>query len=167
MIETSYISPLGTLILAVHKETLVYCNWDEVECNKKLMRMRARTGCEEYPADRDILIKTSVWLDSFFRGERIIFEIPYELNGTTFQKSVWKAIIQLNYGETISYKELAKRAGCEKAIRAVARACGENPLAIIVPCHRILGARGEIGGYTGGINKKIFLLELEAHILLE
>ena len=100
-------------------------------------------------------------LDSYLKGELRSFSLPYELYGTPFQISVWKEMAKIPYGETITYGELAERIGKPKASRAVANACGANPLSIIIPCHRVVAAGGKLGGYTGGLDKKIYLLNLE------
>lgn len=100
-------------------------------------------------------------LDSYFTGERKVFDVKLEARGTPFQLSVWDALRDIPYGETISYKELARRIGSPKAVRAVGRANGANPIAIIVPCHRVIGANGAPIGYGGGLERKAQLLALE------
>ncbi len=100
-------------------------------------------------------------LEKYFSGSRKEFNLPYKLNGTDFQKRVWKELEKIPYGETISYLELARRLGDEKVIRAAASANGKNRLAIIIPCHRVIGANGSLTGYAGGIENKKMLLELE------
>lgn len=100
-------------------------------------------------------------LEEFFSGDRKVFTIPYELDGTDFQKRVWKELEKIPYGETISYLELARRLGDEKVIRAAASANGKNKIGIIIPCHRVIGANGSLTGYAGGIENKKLLLELE------
>ncbi len=100
-------------------------------------------------------------LKEYFDGTRKEFDIPYELVGTEFQKKVWKELLKIPYGETISYKELAIRIGNERAQRAVGGANNKNKLAIIVPCHRVIGSNGSLVGYASGVDVKKMLLELE------
>ncbi len=101
-------------------------------------------------------------LDEYFAGERTTFDVPLRLEGTEFQQRVWDALCAIPYGETISYGELARRVGNPKASRAVGSANGRNPVAIIVPCHRVIAADGTLGGYGGGLGRKTVLLDLEA-----
>jgi methylated-DNA-[protein]-cysteine S-methyltransferase len=100
-------------------------------------------------------------LDEYFAGERRAFDLPMSLEGTDFQRRVWSALCGIPYGETISYGELARRVGNPKASRAVGLANGRNPIAVIVPCHRVIAADGSLGGYGGGSDRKVHLLELE------
>lgn len=97
----------------------------------------------------------------YFVGERKVFNLPLHLVGTPFQKSVWEALLQIPYGETRSYKQQSVFMGDEKAIRAVAGANGQNGIAIIVPCHRVIGEDGSLTGYGGGLQRKKSLLALE------
>jgi methylated-DNA-[protein]-cysteine S-methyltransferase len=103
-------------------------------------------------------------LTEYFGGERRHFEIALAPDGTAFQRSVWKAISTVGFGETITYGELASRAGCPGSARAAGAATGRNPIGIIVPCHRILGANGSLTGYAGGLERKRALLALESGI---
>jgi methylated-DNA-[protein]-cysteine S-methyltransferase len=100
-------------------------------------------------------------LDEYFAGKRKAFDLPLALLGTDFQKKVWAALIAIPYGETRSYGEIAALCGNPKAARAVGMANNKNPVAIIVPCHRVIGFNGDPVGYGGGLDKKLFLLELE------
>lgn len=100
-------------------------------------------------------------LRAYFSGERRQFDLPLAAVGTPFQLSVWRALCAIPYGETRSYRELADAIGNPKAIRAVARANGANPLSIVVPCHRVIGADGTLTGYAGGLDMKARLLVLE------
>ncbi len=101
-------------------------------------------------------------LDDYFAGRLFEFDIELDLVGTPFQRSVWQALRALSYGQTISYGELARRIGNPNAVRAVALANGRNPVAIVVPCHRVIGANGSLTGYSGGLENKRRLLLLEA-----
>jgi methylated-DNA-[protein]-cysteine S-methyltransferase len=116
-----------------------------------------------HPAGDDvspILKETATQLEEYFAGERTEFDLRMELDGTPFQKDVWAELARIPYGETISYGELARRVGRPKGPRAVGQANGRNPIAIIVPCHRVLASNG-IGGYGGGLPCKRALLALE------
>ncbi|MDD4309672.1 MAG: methylated-DNA--[protein]-cysteine S-methyltransferase [Candidatus Cloacimonetes bacterium] len=100
-------------------------------------------------------------LDSYFQGKLQEFDLPFFATGTVFQLMVWEELMKIPYGETISYGELAKRIGKPKASRAVGGALNKNPVAILVPCHRVLGAKGKLTGFAGGLSVKSTLLELE------
>ena len=101
-------------------------------------------------------------LDAYFAGEREDFDLPLALHGTDFQMRVWEQLTRIPYGETISYSQLALRLGDPKLVRAVGLANGRNPVSIIVPCHRVIGADGSLVGYGGGLERKQWLLEHEA-----
>jgi methylated-DNA-[protein]-cysteine S-methyltransferase len=109
-----------------------------------------------------VLKDTATQLEEYFAGERTGFDVPMELDGTAFQKEVWRELTRIPYGETISYGELARRVGRPKGPRAVGQANGKNPIPIIVPCHRVLASNG-IGGYGGGLPMKRALLAVEGH----
>jgi methylated-DNA-[protein]-cysteine S-methyltransferase len=101
-------------------------------------------------------------LSEYFAGQRSSFDLPLRLDGTPFQRRVWRALRDIAYGQTMSYGELARRIGQPSAARAVGLANGRNPIAVIVPCHRVVGANGTLTGYGGGVERKRFLLDLEA-----
>ena len=111
--------------------------------------------------ESDIIEKTRTELDEYFQEKRQEFNIPIQMVGTDFQKSVWNALLKVTYGTTSSYLQLAKKINNEKAVRAVAGANGANAIAIIIPCHRIIGSSGELVGYAGGLTTKKYLLTLE------
>ena len=111
-----------------------------------------------------MLIQSIEQLIQYFQGERRRFELPINQQGTAFQKEVWNELIAIPFGKTISYLDLAKRTGDPKATRAVANANGKNNVCIIVPCHRVIGANGELVGFSGGLWRKKWLLEHELKI---
>jgi methylated-DNA-[protein]-cysteine S-methyltransferase len=111
-----------------------------------------------------ILAQAVAQLDEYFAGTRTAFDLPLDMEGSTFQRTVWDGLCGIGYGETISYGTLAERIGNPKAVRAVGLANGRNPVSIVVPCHRVIGADGSMTGYGGGIDRKVFLLALEARI---
>ena len=107
------------------------------------------------------LRRAAAQLTAYFAGERRVFELPLAATGTPFQRTVWDAIAAVPAGDTISYAELARRAGHPGSARAAGAATGRNPIAIVVPCHRIIGADGSLTGYAGGLDRKRALLALE------
>jgi len=113
--------------------------------------------CSEY----SLLLQLERELNEYFSKERRSFSVPLSPSGTEFQKGVWNTLLKIPYGRKVSYADEAKMFGNPKAIRAVANANGKNPIAILIPCHRVISSDGSIGGYTGGIWRKEFLLSLE------
>jgi methylated-DNA-[protein]-cysteine S-methyltransferase len=108
-----------------------------------------------------LIKKAAAQLNEYFAGKRKVFDLPLKLNGTDFQRRVWNALLAIPYGETRSYKEIAEHIGNPRACRAVGMANHRNPLAIIVPCHRVVEHVGGLGGYAGGLDVKRYLLDLE------
>ncbi len=104
-------------------------------------------------------------LGAYFAGEREKFSVPVALSGTDFQERVWRALREIPYGTTVSYGEIARRVGSRRGVRAVGRANGDNRIAILVPCHRVIRTGGDLGGYGGGLARKRRLLDLEAGTL--
>lgn len=102
--------------------------------------------------------------EEYFRGNKVIFDIPLDLRGTEFQRDVWRAIYKIPYGRLSSYGRIAEEIGRPRAVRAVGNAVGANPLPIVIPCHRIIRADGGLGGYGGGIDLKLYLLSIEGII---
>lgn len=100
-------------------------------------------------------------LDEYFAGERVKFDLMLAPAGTPFQQRVWQALLEIPFGETASYAEVARRIGSPRAVRAVGSANGRNPIAIVIPCHRVIASDGSLGGYGGGLDRKSFLLRLE------
>lgn len=100
-------------------------------------------------------------LDEYLSGRRKVFDLPLDLKGTDFQKSVWQAVNEIPFGQTTTYMKLSQKLGNPAAIRAVGAAIGANPILVIVPCHRIIGTNGQLTGYAGGLERKQALLELE------
>ena len=108
-----------------------------------------------------ILEQTRRELAEYFAGTRRVFEVPVSFAATPFQRRVWTALCNIGYGERVSYLEQSRRIGDELAIRAVAQANGQNPIVILIPCHRVINANGKLGGFGGGLERKQFLLDLE------
>ncbi len=114
--------------------------------------------------DIDLMKETRYQLESYFSGELTSFDLPIDPNGTPFQIRVWRSLLEIPYGETWSYGELARRVGNSKAARAVGLANNRNPISIVIPCHRVIGSDGTLKGYGGGVEKKSYLLELERSV---
>ena len=112
--------------------------------------------------DPEAFVEVRTQLGEYFAGERRSFDLPLEPAGSPFQLQVWRALREIGYGETLSYGELARRIGRPNAPRAVGAANGANPLSVVIPCHRLVGADGTLTGYGGGIERKRRLLDLEA-----
>ena len=115
--------------------------------------------------DDPVLTEAAAQLDAFFAGDRLDFDLALDPAGTPFQRRVWSELRRIAYGETISYGELARRVGRPGAARAVGLANGRNPISVIVPCHRVIGADGSLTGYGGGIPRKRYLLDHEARLI--
>lgn len=109
----------------------------------------------------DLQKETEKQLQEYFHGERKVFELPLELKGTSFQKKVWNALEKIPYGKTCSYQKIAQMTGNRKACRAAGMAIHQNPVPVIVPCHRVIRKDGQTGGYAGGTERKKILLDLE------
>ena len=113
----------------------------------------------------EIVLNCKKELKEYFEGKRKEFSFPYELSGTDFQKKVWHKLLDIPYGKTVSYKDVASAIGNEKVVRAVANAIGANKLLIVIPCHRVIGSNGKLTGFRGGIDKKELLLKHEGIML--
>lgn len=124
-------------------------------------RLRRLLNARFVETEGDVIAETARQLDEYFAGDRSEFDIPLILSGTTFQITVWKALLQIPYGTTVSYSELARKINMPNAVRAVANANGANAISIFVPCHRVIGNDGSLTGYAGGLNVKKYLLALE------
>lgn len=157
-----YTSPCGELLLGSLGDRLCLCNWTvEKHPGRIDRRLKACLRAEYQEGPTDVTLEAARQLDQYFGGERKAFDIPLLLAGTDFQKSVWRQLQSIPYGETCTYGELAARLGMGKAVRAVANANGANAISIFVPCHRVIGSGNTLTGYGGGIEAKKLLLELE------
>jgi methylated-DNA-[protein]-cysteine S-methyltransferase len=139
-------TPIGTLWLSATRDGLAEVAFAE----------RAAPG-----APRELLAEAAGQLRAYFAGELERFDLPLAPHGTPFQRGVWDAVSAIPYGSTASYSEIAAAVGRPRACRAVGAANGRNPLAIVVPCHRVVGAAGALTGYGGGLERKRALLDLE------
>jgi methylated-DNA-[protein]-cysteine S-methyltransferase len=160
-------TPVGELVLGAYDGKLCLCDWKYRKMRDEIDK-RIKTSLQAvYQSGNSPLIELAIaQLNEYFDGKRKVFEIPLLEVGSVFQQKVWEQLKQIPYGKTITYLDLAKKTGDEKAIRAVAAANGANALSILVPCHRIIGAHGKLVGYAGGIHAKEKLLKLEKAELL-
>ena len=132
-----------------------------VEEDGALLAITTHRTYEGIKQETPLINKAYRQLSEYLLGERKRFDLPLNPQGTVFQQQVWKALCDIPYGETRSYKQIAEAIGNPKAVRAVGMANNRNPLLIVVPCHRVIGANGKLVGYAAGIEKKEFLLKLE------
>lgn len=148
-------TPVGELKLVASERGLAAILWknDDPHCSRFLPQTRD----EAHP----VLIEAERQLREYFAGERRCFTLPLDFVGTEFQKKVWNALVAIPFGETRSYSEIARQIGHPQAVRAVGAANGRNPLSIVAPCHRVIGANGKLTGFAGGLEVKAFLLDLE------
>jgi methylated-DNA-[protein]-cysteine S-methyltransferase len=154
-IHTIIDSPVGDLFLAGDGDNL---------CQLGFLQGRRPVLAAALPGSRvrDAFPAVRAQLDEYFAGQRRGFDVALALHGHEFERTVWEALLRIPYGETASYGEIAREIGHPDAARAVGLANGRNPVAVIVPCHRVIGADGSLTGYGGGLERKRFLLDLEA-----
>lgn len=157
-----YNSPCGNMLIGTSEDKIVLCDWVDKNAQKRVdSRLVERLNATLSEASNAVIEETITQLDQYFLGRRTEFDLPLLLIGTPFQQHVWEELLKIPYGRTISYLRLAERIGIPKAVRAVANANGANPVSIIVPCHRVVGSKGKLGGYGGGLETKRFLLNIE------
>ena len=149
-------SPVGELKLVANGNRLAAILWE----NDKPNRVRLPEIVEA--DDRPVLIETERQLNEYFAGTRDRFDLELDFQGTDFQKKVWAALLTIPFGETRSYSDIATQIGNINAVRAVGAANGRNPISIVAPCHRVIGASGDLTGFAGGLTNKMLLLSLEA-----
>lgn len=155
-------TPLGTMTACAVKEgvcLLEFGDRKELETELKDLEKLFNTTISQDENEHLTILKEQ--LSEYFAGKRNDFSVPLFLVGTAFQKTVWQKLLEIPYGKTRSYKEQAIALGNLEGIRAVANANGKNKIAILVPCHRVIGTDGQLTGYAGGLSRKRFLLELE------
>ncbi len=159
-----YDSPCGKLILASIGDELCLCDWNGMPCAERNKRRLERLLDADFISTSSsiVLEQTKKELDEFFAGERKTFDIPLHPIGTDFQKQVWQALLEIPYGETRSYKEIAQSVNNLKGVRAVAQAIGSNGISILIPCHRVIGSDHSLTGFAGGIEAKRLLLNIES-----
>lgn len=157
-----YSSPCGELILASTGDELCLCDWNRLPCADRNMRRLVRYMHADFcVAPSTVLEETKRQLEDYFAGKRMVFDIPLHPVGTDFQRRVWSALLDIPYGATRSYMEIATKIGHARGVRAVAQAIGANGISILIPCHRVIGSNRSLTGFAGGLDKKEYLLELE------
>lgn len=181
-------TPVGQVVLGAMGDKLCLCDWKNSKRRgqndnriKRLMKvefveapsdsskssttiqMEASSAMlmEELAESLLVLNRAEQELKEYFAGKRKEFDVPLLMVGTVFQKLIWQALLEIPYGEVRSYMDIANRIGNPKGVRAVAQAIGSNPIAILVPCHRVVGSNGSLTGFAGGLNAKYQLLQLE------
>lgn len=160
-----YVSPCGELVLASYADKLCLCDWLDNPCaerNKRRIERYLKTSFKTETSS--VLEDAKRQLDEYFAGNHKAFTIPLHLVGTDFQQQVWNELLNIPYGATTSYKEIAQSIGKPKAVRAVAGAIGANGISILIPCHRVVGSDNSLTGYAGGLKAKKMLLQIEAQI---
>lgn len=175
--------PNTSILLASHtindRAKLIWCNWLETaDCWQDKIKLSSLAKHYQFDSmdtkfitvaelngsnpEQQLLLASIAQLQQYLQGTRRVFDLPIDTTlGTVFQQQVWQALQDIEHGETISYATLAQRVGNPKGYRAAANANGKNPLSIIIPCHRVISSDGKLGGYTGGLDKKEYLLALE------
>ena len=157
-------TPIGPMLAGATSRAIVLCDFAERPMiGAQLAAVRRRIG-PTMPGPSPLLDHLETELTQYFAGRRRQFDVHVDMPGSGFQERVWGELRRIPYGETISYRQLAERVGAGTAYRAVGRANGSNRVAVIVPCHRVIAARGSLGGYGGGLPAKRRLLELEESV---
>ena len=149
-------SPVGPLTLVSDQGSLIGCEFADRTCTQV-----AASASGGGVGDDAVLDRARAELDQFFGGTLREFTVPLAPRGTEFQRSVWQALRRIPFGQTVSYGQIAKEIGRPAAVRAVGAANGQNPICILIPCHRVIGADGSLTGFGGGLERKSFLLDLE------
>lgn len=157
-------SPLGPLTLAATDDGVCLCEFNGRRAAEGVADLERLTGLPTRDADHPFLDRLASELDRYFTGELRHFTVPLYLPGTDFQRRVWDQLLRIPYGTTCSYLDVAVKLGNPNAVRAVGLANGQNRVAILVPCHRVIDKSGSLRGYGGGLERKKFLLELEGAI---
>ena len=148
-------SPVGQLTLVARNGKLAAILWETERANR--VRLGELVAVDDSPA----LLQAERQLNEYFAGTRDRFDLELDFEGTEFQKKVWAALLTIPFGETRSYSQIAMQIGSPKAVRAVGAANGRNPISIVAPCHRVIGASGRLTGFAGGLEAKQYLLTLE------
>jgi AraC family transcriptional regulator of adaptative response/methylated-DNA-[protein]-cysteine methyltransferase len=155
---------LGAVSIVIEGESIVDIAIDN-DPDQLKERIASNYSAAQHVDSHSLMARAMKTVLNLIEGEREIHELPLKQSGTAFQLRVWRELSQIPYGQTMSYSELAKKLSQPKAVRAVAAACGANKLAVLVPCHRVIGKRGQITGYRWGVDKKQRLLDVEKAVL--
>lgn len=163
-----YDSQCGRLVLASVGNELCLCDWNDMPGAERNRRRLAKYVKAEFHIETSsVLEETKRQLDEYFTGKRKSFDIQLRMVGTRFQQQVWNALLNIPYGATRSYKDIAQSIGKPQAARAVAGAIGANGISILIPCHRIIGSDHSLTGYAGGLEAKRMLLEIETQVQIK
>ncbi len=165
MIARRYESPIGALLLLAENGSLRAVLWPDDDPKRAGIHGdvdRPVTPADQTALDQTVLDQTAQQLDEYFAGTRQRFDVPIDGGGTDFQRAAWAGLQEIPYGETRTYGQQASAIGRPSAVRAIGAANGRNPLSIVVPCHRVIGADGSLTGFAGGIDVKRRLLDHEA-----
>ena len=152
-------TPLGEFTIVLSAAGAVTHLIFAPDMDHRMLAVHARLRLAERAPE--LVAPVRVELEEYFAGARRLFTVPLAPTGTTFQRQVWNALLDIPYGETNTYASVAARLGNPRAARAVGAANGQNPISVLIPCHRLVGARGQLSGYAGGLKAKRWLLELE------
>jgi methylated-DNA-[protein]-cysteine S-methyltransferase len=152
-------SPIGRLQLVAGNDGLAAVLWENDPPHRVPLAIE---GADE---DHPVLRESARQLTEYFAGQRKMFDLPLDPEGTVFQQTVWRALLTIPFGETRSYQQIAAQIGQPTAVRAVGAANGRNPLSIVTPCHRVIGSSGHLTGFAAGLDTKAFLLRLEGSLL--
>ncbi len=164
LISTTVPTPLGEMLAVAAPEGLCLLEFVDRAClNAQINWLRRAWRAEIAPGSSAVIEQAHSELEEYFAGRRQSFDLPLCCSGTPFQRRVWQALRQIPYGQTRTYYQIAQAIDHPLAARAVGAANGRNPIAIIIPCHRLVGADGSLTGYGGGLWRKQHLLELEKH----
>jgi AraC family transcriptional regulator of adaptative response/methylated-DNA-[protein]-cysteine methyltransferase len=162
VLTTSLDSPLGSLLAGANDEGICLLEFAEKSRQEvQLAALRRQFGESIEPGRHELTDQLAEELAEYFGGARREFTVPLVLTGTPFQRRVWQQLRAIPYGETRSYADVACAVGSPSAVRAVGAANGQNRIAIVIPCHRVINKGGALGGYGGGLDRKQFLLDLE------
>jgi AraC family transcriptional regulator of adaptative response/methylated-DNA-[protein]-cysteine methyltransferase len=160
---TRVLTPLGPMLVGGTDDAVCLLEFiDRRMLESQLKRVRRRLNCALLPGSNHVTAEMERELGAYFDRRLTRFDVPLNAPGTEFQRQVWQSLREIPYGTTVSYGEIARRIGRPTAVRAVARANGDNRIAIVIPCHRVIGSDGTLTGYGGGLWRKKRLLELEA-----
>ncbi len=160
-----YHAPCGSLMLGSSGDRLCLCNWlEEKHPGRVDRRIQSTLDAVYRDGGSDVTIEAANELDEYFAGQRTAFDVPLLFLGSGFQERVWRGLLDIPYGYTVTYGEFSCLLGMPSAVRAVANANGANAISIFAPCHRVIGSNGSLTGYGGGLAAKKFLLELESRV---
>ena len=158
-----YDSPCGRIVLGSVGEELCFCDWFDKPCAERNKRRLARLLNASFKEETTGVISQAMQqLDEYFAGRRETFDIALHPVGTAFQLRVWNALLEIPYGETRTYKDVALRVDNLKGVRAVAQAVGANGISVVIPCHRVVGSDHSLTGFAGGLEAKRILLDIES-----